>query len=150
MKILLVEDNRILIELLVEALKARNYDVDMAYDGVEAWNLIESVDYDLLLLDLTLPKLDGIVICRRLRAKGYQMPVLMLTARDTLQDRITGLEAGADDYLVKPYRLDELLTRMQALLNNQAGDRNVKKYDYRLTPGKCSTKLAGECSIKLA
>ena len=116
MKILLVEEDQIITELLVEALNAQNYEVDVALDGLEAWRLLNSVDYDLLLLDLTIPELDGITLCRRLRAEGYQMPVLILTARDSLQDRAAALEAGADDYVVKPYRLPELLTRIQTLL----------------------------------
>jgi DNA-binding response OmpR family regulator len=117
MKILLVEDDEIITELVVEALNAQNYDVDMAYNGLDAWKSMATVNYDLLLLDLTMPEVDGLTLCRHLRSQGHQMPVLMLTARDSLEDRVAGLEAGADDYLVKPYRLPELLTRIQALLD---------------------------------
>jgi two-component system OmpR family response regulator len=139
MKILLVEDDEIITELVVEALNAQNYEVDMAYNGLEAWKLIATIDYDLLLLDLTIPGLDGLTLCRQLRAKGYQMPVLMLTARDSLEDRVAGLEAGADDYLVKPYRLSELLTTIQALLDNPA--------DKQQTPGE-GLKVVSDSSGK--
>jgi DNA-binding response OmpR family regulator len=137
MKLLLVEDDQIITELVVEALNAQNYDVDIAYNGLEAWKLIATVDYDLLLLDLSMPEVDGLTLCRRLRSQCYQMPVLMVTAKDSLEDRVAGLEAGADDYLVKPYRLPELLTRIQALLDTQAGDSNIKKWDCSLTAEKC-------------
>jgi DNA-binding response OmpR family regulator len=137
MKILLVEEDEIITELLVEALNAQNYEVDIAYNGLEAWKSIATVDYDLLLLDLiTMPEVDGLNLCRRLRAHGDQMPVLMVTAKDSLEDRVAGLKAGADDYLVKPYRLPELLTRMEALLDTQAGDSNTKKWDCSFTTEK--------------
>ena len=126
MKILLVEDEQIITELLVEALNAQNYDVDVAQDGLEARELLKSVDSDLLLLALTIPELDGHNLCRRLRAEGYQMPVLILTARDSLQDRAAALEAGADDYVVKPYRLAELLTRIQTLLDSRKAIATVE------------------------
>jgi DNA-binding response OmpR family regulator len=142
MKLLLVEDDEIITELLVEALDAQNYEVDVAHDGLKAWKSLSSVDYDLLLLDLTMPEVDGLTLCRRLRADGYQMPVIMLTARDSLEDRVAGLEAGADDYVVKPYRVPELLVRIQSLLDSRAGDRRIKKWDCSLTAGKCSEKWA--------
>ena len=116
MKLLLVEDDQSLTELLAEALSDQNYSVDVANNGQEGWELAESSNYDLLLLDVKLPKVDGLSLCRRLRSHGYQKPILMLTARDTIQDRAAGMDAGANDYLVKPCKLKELLAHVQALL----------------------------------
>lgn len=116
MKILLVEDDRRIAEALTEALTDQTYAVDVAPDGQLGWDLIEAFDYSLILLDVMLPKLDGIQLCQRLRRQGYQIPVLMLTARDTSTDKVLGLDAGADDYLVKPFDLEELLARIRALL----------------------------------
>jgi DNA-binding response OmpR family regulator len=117
MKLLLVEDDQCVTELLTEVLSDQDYIVDVATDGQKGWELAESFKYDLLLLDVLLPKVDGISLCRRLRSHGYQMPILMLTARDTLQDREAGINAGADGYLVKPYKLRELLVSIRNLLN---------------------------------
>ena len=116
MKLLLVEDDQSITELLAEALSDHDYVVDVATDGQAGWECVESCDYDLLLLDVLLPKVDGISLCRRLRSKGYGMPILMLTARDTFRDRLAGIEAGANDYLVKPYKLQDLLTCIRNLL----------------------------------
>jgi DNA-binding response OmpR family regulator len=116
MRILVVEDDVQLAEVLTEALSDRQYAVDVARDGETAWHWCESTTYDLLVLDVTLPKLDGISLCRRLRDHHRTTPVLMLTARDTVADKIRGLDAGADDYVVKPFHLQELMARVRALL----------------------------------
>jgi DNA-binding response OmpR family regulator len=116
MRILLVEDDARLAETLAEALTDQRYIVDVVMDGEAGWNQSKILDYDLLLLDVMLPELDGISLCHRLRSHGYRMPVLMLTARDTVSDKITGLDAGADDYVVKPVDLQELFARIRALL----------------------------------
>jgi DNA-binding response OmpR family regulator len=116
MKILLVEDEIRLAETLAEVLTDHYYAVDIAPDGEEAWNYIKTYSYDSILLDIMLPKLDGISLCQRLRSHGYQLPVLMLTARDASEDVITGLDAGADDYVIKPVVFSELLARLRALL----------------------------------
>ncbi|NER22712.1 MAG: response regulator transcription factor [Symploca sp. SIO1B1] len=116
MRILLVEDNTPLAEGLADALTAQLYIVDIVGDGEAAWEQIQTVEYDLILLDLMLPKLDGISLCKRLRSHGIETPVLMLTARDTSMDKVTGLDVGADDYMVKPFDLPELLARIRALL----------------------------------
>ena len=118
MKLLLVEDDHSITELLAEALSDHDYVVDVATDGQAGWECVEASDYDLLLLDVLLPKVDGISLCRRLRSKGYGMPILMLTARDTLRDRLAGIEAGANDYLVKPYKLKDLLACIRNLLKS--------------------------------
>ena len=116
MKLLIVEDDWEICELLQEVLTARQYVVDVANDGQTGWDYVEMSDYDLILLDVMLPKLDGFGFCRRLRDRAYEMPVLMLTAKDTTEEKVRGLDAGADDYIVKPYKLDELLARVRALL----------------------------------
>lgn len=124
MRILLVEDDIQLAEVLNEMLSIRQYVVDLARDGVAAWNWIELIKYDLIILDVTLPKLDGIRFCQHLRHAettnpayhNTTVPVLMLTARDTVADKIVGLDAGADDYVTKPFDLEELMARVRALL----------------------------------
>jgi DNA-binding response OmpR family regulator len=116
MRILLVEDDLRLAETLAEALSDQLYTVDIAANGLLAWDYVKNLDYDLVLLDVMLPGLDGITLCQQLRSQGYLMPILMITARDTVSDKITGLDAGADDYIVKPVDLGELFARIRALL----------------------------------
>ncbi|HEY9736002.1 MAG TPA: response regulator transcription factor [Trichocoleus sp.] len=124
MRVLVVEDDIQIADMLTEALTNRQYTVDVAQDGEMAWRWIEMVDYDLILLDVTLPKLDGIKFCQQLRDRTYSVPVLMLTARDTIADKIVGLDAGADDYMVKPFDLGELLARIRALLRRGSAVAN--------------------------
>lgn len=116
MKILLVEDDQRIAESLAEALTDQRYNVDIATDGQAGWEFVESFTYDLLLLDVMLPKLDGISMCRQLRSQAYRMPIMLLTAKDTVMDQVIGLDAGADDYVIKPYNLQELAARIRALL----------------------------------
>ena len=116
MKILVVEDDEIISDAIVEYLSDQHYAVEAAYDGKSAWELLEVFTYDLILLDVMLPEMDGISLCRKLRNQGMDIPILMLTARDTLDNKIEGLDAGADDYLVKPFELEELSARIRALL----------------------------------
>ncbi|MBD2694566.1 response regulator transcription factor [Anabaena catenula] len=116
MRILLVEDDIRLAETLAEALTDQLYVVDIATDGEAGWDCTKALNYDLLLLDLMLPEIDGITLCHRLRSHGYKMPVLMITACDTISDKITGLDAGGDDYIIKPVDLGELFARIRALL----------------------------------
>ncbi|OLP19074.1 hypothetical protein BST81_07635 [Leptolyngbya sp. 'hensonii'] len=116
MRILLVEDDQNIAGVLTDALTEQRYAVDVARDGQEGLDLAESVNYDLILMDVGLPKLDGLSLCRKLRAKNYHMPILLLTARDTSNDKIMGLDAGADDYVVKPFNIAELAARIRALL----------------------------------
>jgi two-component system, OmpR family, response regulator QseB len=115
MRILLVEDDDRIAKPVAEELRYHQHVVDIAKDGEEGWAHIQAVNYELILLDLMLPKLDGIALCRRIRAAQINSFVLMLTARDTTIDKITGLDAGADDYLVKPFELDELAARIRAI-----------------------------------
>ncbi|NJO40386.1 MAG: response regulator transcription factor [Cyanobacteria bacterium CRU_2_1] len=116
MRILVVEDDVQIADMLTEALTNRQYRVDVAQDGEEAWDWIETLEYNLILLDVTLPRMNGIRFCQKLRDCHSAIPVLMLTARDTIADKIIGLDAGADDYMVKPFDLEELMARIRALL----------------------------------
>ena len=117
MKILLVEDDRLLADLVKKALKEQqNYIVDFASNGYDGLELTKSFEYDLILLDLVLPKLNGIEVCQTIRSRGDRTPILLLTAQDTTSKKVSGLDAGADDYLVKPFEIEELLARIRALL----------------------------------
>jgi DNA-binding response OmpR family regulator len=116
MRILVVEDDVQLADVLTDALSDQQYIVDLAKDGESASEWLRTLTYDLILMDITLPKLDGISLCRQLRDRGLGAPILMLTARDTIADKIIGLDAGADDYMVKPFDLQELMARVRALI----------------------------------
>lgn len=116
MKILLVEDDELLAGVIAEYLGDHLHIVDIVCDGESAWNQIRTSEYDLILLDVLLPKLDGIALCKRVRSHNYSVPVLMITARDTSTDKVVGLDSGADDYMVKPLDFPELLARVRALL----------------------------------
>src|SRR5579883_3489160 len=126
MRLLVVEDSPRLQKTLGTALRRSGYAVDQAMDGEEGLWMATSNAYDALILDLMLPKLDGLELLAKLRAAGSQVHVLLLTARDTVPDRVQGLQAGADDYLVKPFALEEFLARVQALCRRAYGQkRNV-------------------------
>jgi DNA-binding response OmpR family regulator len=116
MRILIVEDDVQIADMLAEALGNYQYVVDIAKDGEMAWNWLEVCQYDLILLDVTLPKINGIRLCQQLRDRRSTVPILMLTARDTLEDKVLGLDAGADVYMVKPFDLEELMAQIRALL----------------------------------
>jgi len=125
MKILVVEDEPKLNKGLVTGLQSRGYAVDFAHDGEEGEKMARLNKYDLIVLDVMMPKRDGLEVCRSLRAHDVQTPVLFLTARDTVEDKITGLDFGADDYLVKPFSFEELAARVRVLLRRSpqaAGD----------------------------
>lgn len=116
MRILVIEDEHKLASVLKRGLQEYGYAVDVAYDGEEGLAVAELEPYDLVILDVMLPKLDGLAVCRQLRARRKNAPILMLTARDAVDDRVAGLDSGADDYLVKPFAFRELLARVRALL----------------------------------
>ena len=119
MRILVVEDERRLCSIIKRGLLEEGYAVDTAYDGEDGEYLAEATPYDLVILDIMLPKKDGIEVCQELRQKKVNMPILMLTAKDAVEDRVKGLDAGADDYLVKPFAFNELLARIRALLRRE-------------------------------
>ncbi|MDB5881995.1 MAG: two component transcriptional regulator, winged helix family [Ramlibacter sp.] len=121
MRVLLVEDDAMIGEAVLDVLRAEHYAVDWVRDGAMADTALRSQTYDLVLLDLGLPKRDGLEVLRSLRARHVTVPVLVATARDAVGDRVAGLDAGADDYVVKPYDTDELLARVRALLRRSAG-----------------------------
>lgn len=115
MKILIVEDEHLIANSIKKGLEQEKYTVDIAFEGLEGYDLASSGDYDLILLDLMLPNLDGLSICKKLRQENNHTPILMLTAKSQLEDKIIGLNCGADDYLTKPFAFEELLARIRAL-----------------------------------
>lgn len=115
MKLLIVEDEHIIATSLKKGLEQERYTVDLAFDGLTGFDLAASGDYDLILLDLMLPRIDGLTLCQKLRSDNNHIPILMLTAKSQLEDKIKGLNSGADDYLTKPFAFEELLARIRAL-----------------------------------
>jgi heavy metal response regulator len=120
MRVLVVEDERRLSGIIKRGLIEEGYAVDAVYDGEEAQYMAETTTYDIIILDIMLPKKDGIAVCKDLRAKKINTPILMLTARDSVEDRVRGLDSGADDYVVKPFAFSELLARIRALLRRES------------------------------
>jgi DNA-binding response OmpR family regulator len=137
MRILIAEDEKKIAEFIRRGLKEEGYAADLAHTGDAALRLAEETPYDLLLLDIMLPGLDGLAVCSRLRAGGFAAPILMLTAKDRVEDKVKGLDSGANDYLTKPFAFEELLARIRALL--------------RAKPAEASARLeAGEIEMDLA
>jgi two-component system response regulator MprA len=122
MNVLVVDDDYAIRESLDRSLRANGYDVELANDGTEALRAIDAEPFDAVVLDVLMPGRNGIDVCRMLRAAGNRVPILILTARDTVSDRVAGLEAGADDYLVKPFALEELIARLRALVRRTTAD----------------------------
>jgi two-component system response regulator MprA len=138
-RVLIADDDRAIRDSLTRALGLEGYDVVQAIDGNSALSLIESAKPDVAILDVMMPNIDGLTVCRVLRAERNRLPVLMLTARTETPDRVAGLDAGADDYLAKPFDLDELLARLRALLRRTRGDGDIDSeavhlVDVRLDP----------------
>jgi len=119
-KVLIAEDDRSVRQSLQRALRYEGYDISLAVDGAEALEAVKDDRPDALILDIMMPYVDGLSVCRRIRSKGDDLPILMLTAKHEISDRVAGLDAGADDYLVKPFALEELLARLRALLRRTA------------------------------
>lgn len=146
MRILLVEDDESIAEVLKAALTSQHYLVELATDGEVGWQLAEAFDYDLILLDLMLPKLDGISFCRQRRAKGDRTPILLLTGQDTSTNKVMGLDAGADDYIVKPFDLHELLARIRAVLRRGSSTPTLvlEWENLCLNPSNCEVTYNGQ------
>lgn len=146
MRILLVEDDEAIAEPLAKSLTTQHYAVDVAKDGQEGWDLAELFTYDLILLDVMLPKLNGIKFCQQLRANGNQTPVLLLTAQDNSVNKVMGLDAGADDYVAKPFDFQELLARIRALLRRGGSTLPplLEWKNLRLDPSSCEVTCDGK------
>jgi two-component system response regulator MprA len=148
LRILVVDDDTAVRESLRRALQLEQYEVELAADGVEALDLIReaSSEPDAVVLDVSMPRLDGLEVCRRLRRDGNPIPILMLTARDEVSDRVAGLDAGADDYVVKPFALEELLARLRALLRRvlNEGAEALRFGDLELNPSTREVRRAND------
>lgn len=146
MKILVVEDDDRIAKPLAEDLRHQHHVVDIARDGLEGWEYTQSANYQLILLDLMLPKLDGITLCKRLRDAKFNALILMLTARDTTTDKVVGLDAGADDYLVKPFELEELAARIRALSRRSSETQQpiLTSGKLQLDPSTCKVTYRGK------
>jgi DNA-binding response OmpR family regulator len=146
MRILLVEDDSAFAQAVVAVLAQQNYTVDVARDGETGWELTRAWEYDLIVLDVMLPRLDGISLCRQLREQGQRMPILLLTAKDAATDKVLGLDAGADDYVVKPLDFQELTARIRALLRRGSSATSVilEWAELRLDPRSCEVTYRGQ------
>ena len=145
MKILVVDDERAVRESLRRALALEGYDVDLAADGEEALESVRRAEPDALILDVLMPGVDGLEVSRRLRRSGSKVPILMLTARDAIENRVEGLDAGADDYVTKPFALEELLARVRALLRRTTGGEEILRFaDIELDPSMREVTRGGE------
>jgi DNA-binding response OmpR family regulator/HPt (histidine-containing phosphotransfer) domain-containing protein len=145
MKILVVEDDQLMVQALNALLSDQTYTVEVANDGASAWQLLQAYAYDLVMLDLTLPQVDGLTLCRRIREAGEQMPILMLTGREGHHERALGLDAGADDYVIKPFDPEELLARVRALLRRSSETKQtlLSWGDLQLDPAACQVTWGG-------
>ena len=149
MRLLLVEDDTMIGESVLDLLRAEHYAVDWVKDGEMADTALRTQAYDLVLLDLGLPRRDGMAVLRSLRSRKERIPVLIATARDSIEQRIEGLDAGADDYVLKPYDLDELLARIRALLRRAAG-RAEPLYEHRgvsINPATREAMVGGDAVV---
>ncbi len=153
MRILLCEDEKQLSNALVKILSHYNYSVDAVYDGKEALMFLEAENYDAVILDIMMPKIDGLTVLKEVRKKGNLIPIIMLTAKSQIDDKVTGLDLGANDYLTKPFETKELLARLRAMtrtVSNSSssiltvGDVNLNRKTFELYTDKNSFKLAGK------
>ena len=153
MRILIAEDEKDLNRILTARLQAEHYSVDSCYDGGAVFDYLAGAEYDGLILDIMMPVMDGITVLKKLRSQGNQIPILLLTARDKIEDRVKGLDAGANDYLVKPFALEELLARVRVLLRStgetrgdcyEVGDLKMCMSTHRVTRGEKEIQLSGK------
>ena len=151
MRLLLAEDEHTLSDALVAILTHANYSVDAVYDGQEALDYLEYGEYDGVILDIMMPKVDGLTVLRTIRAAGNNLPVLLLTAKSEIDDRVDGLDAGADDYLTKPFAAKELLARIRAMTRRQPVLQDTDLHFGNVTLARASSDLIGpEGSARLA
>ena len=125
MRILVIEDEKQLLKIIGERLKEEGYATDLVRDGMEGLHFAESLDYDCIILDIMLPTIDGFSILKKLRARKINTPVLILTAKDTIKDKVSGLDLGADDYITKPFSFEELIARVRAMLRRKSGEKEA-------------------------
>lgn len=151
MRILIVEDEHKIANSIKRGFEQENWAADVAYDGEEGYDMASSEDYDVMVLDLMLPKMDGVAVCKKLREEGIHVPILMLTARGALSDKVEGLNSGADDYLVKPFAFEELLARIRALSRRpkEAKGEELKVKSLTLNSNSFEVKKDGK-SIELS
>lgn len=151
MRLLIAEDEKGLNQVLVKRLEGEHYTVDACYDGEAALDYIRMTDYDAIILDIMMPKLDGMKVLKQLRGEGIKAPVLLLTARDGIQDRVAGLDCGADDYMVKPFAFDELLARIRVMLR-RTSDHVSNRYELADLVVDCESHriMRGEQEISLS
>ena len=151
MRILVVEDEKHLNEILSRRLKENGYSVDACLDGLTAMDFIEMTDYDVIILDIRLPGLSGMEILKRARKQGIESPILMLTALDAVEDKVRGLDAGADDYLTKPFAFEELMARIRMLLRKKSGNKtNVYRLEDLVVDCDARKVKRGEKEIRLS
>jgi len=146
MRILVIEDEHKIANSIKRGFEQETWATDVAYDGEEGYDLASSEDYDVVVLDLMLPKMDGMEICKKLRKEGKHFPILMLTARGEIENRVEGLNSGADDYLVKPFAFEELLARIRALVRRPKETQNtiLKVKDLTLNSSTFEVKIGNE------
>ncbi len=142
MRILVIEDEKKIADFIRRGLKEEGYAVDVAYDGEQGHLLAKASDYDLVLLDLMLPKIDGLTLCKRLKKEKVSAPIIILTAKDATEDKVTGLDSGADDYMTKPFAFEELLARVRAILRKKDSQTVTKLQVDDLTLDLLTHKVA--------
>ena len=133
MRILVIEDEKQLLKIIGERLKEEGYATDLVRDGIEGLHFAESLDYDCIILDIMLPSMDGFSVLRKLRARKINTPILILTAKDTIKDKVSGLDLGADDYITKPFSFEELIARVRAMLRRKSGEKETVLFISDLT-----------------
>lgn len=150
MRVLVIEDEKQLLKLIGERLKEEGYVADLVKDGMEGLHFAESVDYDCIILDIMLPSIDGFSILRKLRARKINTPILILTAKDTIKDKVNGLDSGADDYITKPFSFEELIARVRAMLRRKSDEKETVLFISDLTLNLITREVfRGNHSIEL-
>jgi DNA-binding response OmpR family regulator len=148
--ILLVEDDLDLAATIIDYLEIENISCDHAANGISGLKFSEENEYDMAVFDINMPRMDGLTLCQTLRNQGYKIPILMLTARDTLSDKLTGFEVGADDYMVKPFEMLELIARVRALAKRQSGQINIINIDNLTIDITAKTASRNQQELKLS